>query len=99
MEQQQLSVDVVHYADEDVWVATSEDIRGLVVESHGIANFLADVVDVTVQLLELNEHLDADQLSMTRLGLRVKHETDADAPEQELKRPGLQLTELRLAAA
>ena len=54
IEQQQLSVDVVHYADEDVWVATSEAIRGLVVESEGIANFLTDVVDVAVQLFELN---------------------------------------------
>ena len=97
--EQPLNVDVIHYADEDVWVATSEDIRGMIVESQGIENFLLDVVEVAIQLLELNEHYDADQLAMKRLCLRVTHESDAETAEQELKRPGLQLTELQLAAA
>lgn len=60
MEYDQLIVDVVHYEDEDIWVATSEDILGMVVESQGIAAFLIDVVDVAVQLLDLNEQISAE---------------------------------------
>lgn len=98
-ETQQLSVDVVHFEDEDIWVATSEDILGLVVESKGIEAFLVDVVDVAVQLLEINENFSSDQLATTRLRLRVTHELSDKLSKQGVAHPSLQLTELQLSAA
>ena len=99
VEYHQLIVDVVHYEDEDIWVATSEDIRGMVVESQGIAVFLIDVVDVAVQLLDLNEQISAEKLAATRLRLRVEHEPGDKPLDRNLKQPGSHLTELQLAAA
>lgn len=97
MEQQQLNVDVTHYEDEDIWIATSDDIAGMVVESHGIAAFLVDVVDVVVELLELNEQTSAKELGMTRLCLRVKHKSEDISIARNCGTPELQLTELQLA--
>ncbi len=99
MEYDQLIVDVIHYEDEDIWVATSDDIRGMVVESQGITAFLIDVVDVAVQLLDLNEKISAEQLAATRLRLRVEHESVGKSQDQNLKQPGSHLTELQLVAA
>ncbi len=99
MEYDHLIVDVVHYEDEDIWVATSEDILGMVVESQGIAAFLIDVVDVAVQLLDLNEQISAERLAATRLRLRVEHESGGKSVDQKLKQPGSHLTELQLVAA
>ena len=98
MEQQQLNVDVTHFEDEDIWIATSDDIVGMVVESHAIAAFLADVVDVAIELLELNERISAKELEMTRLRLRVKHKSEDSSVAQDCSTPELQLTELQLAA-
>ena len=99
MEQRQLNVDVIHCRDEDIWIATSDGILGMVVESQGIAEFLSDVVDVATQLLEINEQINADQLEMTRLCLHVKQEPDVSSVMEDRDTLELQPTELQLATA
>lgn len=99
MQGHELCVDVRHYVDDDIWVATSDDITGMVVESQGIATFLIDVVDVAVQLLELSDGYDASSIANTSLHLRVNHESGDDLTNQAPNQPCLRLTELHLAAA
>ena len=95
---QELSVAVRHYVDDDIWVATSDDITGMIVESQGIAAFLIDVTDVAVQLLELNDGYDADSITKTSLRLRIDHILCENSKNLNLKQPSLRLTELQLAA-
>lgn len=99
MQRHDLCVNVRHYVDDDIWIATSDDITGMVVESRGIATFLIDVVDVTAQLLELSDGYDASSIANTRLRLRVNHVSGDDSPNQTPNQPSLRLTELYLATA
>ncbi|MCY3859865.1 MAG: DUF1902 domain-containing protein [Gammaproteobacteria bacterium] len=99
MQPHELCVDVRHYVDDDIWIATSDDITGMVVESRGIATFLIDVVDVAVQLLELSDGYDASSIANTNLRLRVNHVSGDDSSNQTPNHPSLRLTELHLAAA
>ena len=99
MQRHDMCVDVRHYVDDDIWIATSDDITGMVVESRGIATFLIDVVDVAVQLLELRDGYDSSSIANTSLRLSVSHLIGEDSTIQTPNRPSLRLTELHLAAA
>ena len=98
LQRHELHVDVRHYVDDDIWVATSDDITGMVVESRGIATFLIDVIDAAVQLLELSDGYDSSSIANTSLHLSVTHESGDEPSSQTPNHPCLRLTELHLGA-
>ena len=94
----QFNIDVIHTVNDDIWIATSDDIRGLTVESEGLANFLADIVEVSVELLTHNHGVSEKQLNKTNLHCHVKHEL-GDNAKNTLPNPESRIAKLQLAAA
>ena len=58
----QFDIEVVHYADDGVWVATSEDISGLTVEADTFSSFVEELIDVSTELLAHNHGLTEDEI-------------------------------------
>jgi hypothetical protein len=60
-----------HWDDEaKVWVATSEDIPGLVTEAFSLDRLIRRVLDIAPELIELNGHL-MDDGSLARESVEV----------------------------
>ena len=71
-------VEVSHFVDDGVWVATSEDIKGLTVEADSLEAFIEALVEVSTELLAHNHGLSGAQLEQSTLRvreLRVRDET------------------------
>ena len=94
----QFNIDVTHSVIDDIWVATSNDIRGLVVESEGFQTFLSDLFEVSAELLTHNLGASIEQLDRTTLLCHVTHEEDRPTVKHAV-RPESRISELQLAAA
>ena len=55
-------IDVIHYVDDGVWVATSEDVKGLTVEADSFENFVEALIEVCIELLAHNHGLTEDEI-------------------------------------
>ncbi|MCY3858342.1 MAG: DUF1902 domain-containing protein [Gammaproteobacteria bacterium] len=98
MQKRQFNIDVIHTVNDDVWVATSEDIRGLVVESAGFQTFLSDLLEVSVELLAHNHGATEQELNETRLACQVTHRMEGSLENVDLM-PEIHISQLHLAAA
>ena len=96
MRKRQFNIDVTHTLGDDVWVATSDDIRGLVVEAEGFQVFLAELVDISVELLTHNHGASDEQLNRTRLCCHITHKVDKHSSKHSTH-PEVHISELQLA--
>ena len=64
-------IEVIHYADDGVWAATSEDIKGLTVEAPSLQTFLETLIEVSIDLLTHNHGLSDAEIEASTI--RVKH--------------------------
>ena len=94
----QFNIDVRHAVNDDIWVATSDDIRGLVVESQGFDSFLSDIVEVSSELLTQNHGIRDGELAETRLCCHISHDIEKISTDFRLN-PQSRISELELAAA
>ena len=78
-------IDITHYADDDVWAATSEDIKGLTVEAESLQSFTEALIEVSIELLAHNHGLtDAEIGASTVRVKRLRHVL------RKTKKPSLQ---------
>ena len=94
----QFNIDVRHMVNDDIWIATSDDIRGLVVESRGFNAFLSDIVEVSSELLTHNHGVSDDELAKTSLHCRISHDIETRSTDF-LASPQSHISELQLVAA
>ena len=73
MFQFQFHVNVVEYRNDGVWVATSDEIKGLTVEEASLEACLATLIDVGAELLAHNHGLTEEQIANTALHTHVVH--------------------------
>ena len=66
----EFSIDILYFRDDAVWLATSEDIKGLTVEANSYDVFLEALFDVSTELLTANHGLAEADIEDTTL--RVK---------------------------
>ncbi len=98
MRKRHFNIEVIHTVNDDIWVATSEDIRGLVVESAGFQAFLSDLLEVSVELLTHNHGATSEKLDKTRLTCQVTHRMKDPLVNLDVK-PEIHISQLHLAAA
>ena len=55
-------IEVIHYADDGVWAATSEDIKGLTVEADTFRDFVDALIEVSTELLAHNHGLNEAEI-------------------------------------
>ena len=84
--------------NDDIWIATSDDIRGLVVESRGFNAFLSDIIEVSSELLTHNHSVCDEELAKTSLHCHISHDIETSSMDF-LASPQLHISELQLAAA
>ena len=64
------NIEVCHFADDGVWVATSEDIKGLTVEAGSLEAFIQALIDISTELLAHNHGLSGSQIAESTLHVR-----------------------------
>ena len=72
----QFNIDVRRILNDDIWIATSDDIKGLVVESRGFDSFLSDIIEVSSELLSHNHGVSDDELTKTSLCCHISHDIE-----------------------
>lgn len=94
----QLNIDVRHIVKDDIWIATSDDIRGLVVESQGFDSFLSGIIEVSSELLAHNHGVSHEDLAKTSLCCHISHDIEKISTDF-LKNSQSRILALQLAAA
>ncbi len=59
---------------DDIWIATSDEIQGLVVESRGFDSFLSDIAEVCSELLTHNHGVSDEELAKMSLHCRISRD-------------------------
>ena len=83
---------------DDIWVATSKEISGLILESQAVSQFLSDILEVSVEVLKHNRGITEEELHKTRLHYQVTHESEQSASTTGLT-PESRIVELQLTVA
>ena len=80
-------IEITYFQDDRIWLATSDDIKGLTVEADSFQTFLETLVDVSADLLAANHGLREEELDDTTLRVkRVVVDQDGASPAQRAKR-------------
>ena len=84
-------IEVVHYADDGVWVAVSDDIKGLTVECDSLETFLDTLVEISTELLAHNHGLsDAEIEDATIRVKNLRHVRQNEIAPARQRRQGSQ---------
>lgn len=98
-ENRQFGIDVVYYAVDGTWVATSADIKGLVVEAETFESFLSVLIEISNRLLAHNHNLSDTEIEASSIRVaRMSIVRESQLPEQCPKLIVDESTQLAIAA-
>ena len=98
-ENRQFGIDVVYYAVDGTWVATSTDIKGLVVEAKAFESFISELVEVSNRLLAHNHNLSDTEIETSSIRVaKVSIVRETQLPKQCPKLIIDESTQLAIAA-
>ena len=94
----EIDIDVIYTLSDEVWAATSNDIRGFFLQSDGFANFVKDLSKYGPEMLRLNHGYTEEQLRKVMFHCHVTYEVEQESVAST-PHPAYKVKELKLAVA
>ena len=93
-------IDIVHYVGDGIWVATSDDIKGLTVETDSLESFIETLIDVSSELLSHNHDLTDAEIEAATLEVKsLRPDTDRPNHSETRPHPKLHFTDVTALAS
>ena len=88
MKNRVFDIEICYFVEDGVWLATSDEIRGLTVEADSLQGFVEALIDVSAELLAHNHGLSEAEIEETTIRVSEfrRLRNDSELPDNETTR-------------